>query len=170
MLSHLKRKNRPRVFLNSIKVIPKSDLTFVEKWVFNEFENLDVRLRARLAELLALPHISSVSEPRDDDLAIDIVVPKYATGSWGHANLGKIGLPMFLRPKLTIASRLFEAGTDQTVATFAVDQKMPWLYYFRRIFRLDSWLGSDSGFKSEDFEYMLIPGLMKLIDQMRKSI
>lgn len=156
--------------MNSIKVIPKSDLSFVEKWVYNELENLDATLRDRLAELITLPHISTVREAEADDLAIDIVVPKYGTGDWGHASIGDIGFPLFWRPRIKIAARIFEVHTDKTVSTYSLVQKMPWPYYFGRIFRLASWFSIRSGFKPEDFEYMLTMGLMRLLDKMRKAI
>lgn len=170
MLRHFFRKNKPRVFLNSIKVIPGSDLSFVEKWVYNELENLDVRLQARLREIITLPHTPTAREAEADDLAIDIVVPKYETGDWGHGSIGDFGLLLFWRPRIKITARIFEVRTDKTVSTFSLVQKMPWLYYFGRIFRLSSWFSIRSGFKPEDFECMLIIGLMRLLDKMRKAI
>ena len=170
MLRYFSRSIKPRVFLNSLKVVPKGELSFVEKWIYNEHEGLDLKLHNKLSELLTLPHISTVDEPKSNDLAIDIAVPKYQTGEWGYALFGEVSFPLFWRPRLEIVSRLFEVKSGKTLSTFSVIQKMPWLYYFGRIFTLSSFISIRSQFKPEDFEYVLTLGIFKLIDRMRKSI
>ena len=138
--------------------------------MFNEYDGLEFTLNNKVIELISLPSVTAIDSPKSSDLAIDIAVPEYATGNWGHASFGDIGFPLFWRPKINIEARLFELESDKTISTFSVKQKMPWLYYFSRIFTLKSYFRVQSPFEPEDFEYVLSLGLLHLIDKMRKSI
>ncbi len=158
------------MFLNAIKVVPRSDFGTVDKWMYNEYDGLEFKLLNKLVELISLPPVTAIDSPKPSDLAIDIAVPEYVTGDWGHASFGDVGFPLFFRPRIEIEARLFEIEADKTLSTFSVMQKMPWLYYFARIFTLRSYLSMRSPFEPEDFEHVLSLGLLNLIDKMRKSI
>ncbi|MHC4374440.1 MAG: hypothetical protein ACYSTO_09770 [Planctomycetota bacterium] len=170
MLRYFSRSVKPRVFLNTIKVVPKGNFGVLDKWLHNEYDGLDLKLQSKLTELISLPETSAIEDPQPSDLAIDIAVPEYQTGDWGHANLGDIGFPLFWRPRVELEARLFEIKSSKTLSTFSVLQKMPWIYYFARIFTLKSYLSFRSPFQAEDFEYLVSLGLLELIDKMRTSI
>ena len=169
--SLFKRKEKPRVFLGVLAVAPRTDLKrhLDEKGLFED-ANFDTALRQSLTEIFSLAPAQSVSSPLSSDLVLDVVIPKFQSGDAGVVSLEEIGFPIFWRPKVTVASRLYSLTTQKTKATFSVTEKMKWRQYLGRVFSWRGFLGFRPVFDRKDIEYLLYQACGKLLAKMQKAI
>ncbi|MCP4487807.1 MAG: hypothetical protein GY820_10890 [Gammaproteobacteria bacterium] len=170
MVSRFFKKEKPRVYLSSLAVVPRVGFKTIDEWGFNGRENFDGALRQELTEIFDLPHVSTIADPRKTDLALDVVIPRYQGGANGDFNFGEIGLPIFWRPKVEVRSRVFEIQSNKTLHVFSVVQKMRWLDYFSRTISLRRIFSFQPLFTIEDIEYLTLLACGNLLNRMRAKI
>lgn len=171
MLRRLFKKEKPRVFLGVLAVAPRADLKrhLDEKGLFED-ANLDISLRQSLTEIFSLAPVQSASSPLATDLVLDVVIPQFQSGDAWDVSLGEIGFPIFWRPKVTVASRLYSLTTQKIKATFSVTEKMKWGQYLSRIISWRAFLRFRPVFDRKDIEYLLYQACGKLLVKMQKAI
>ena len=171
MLERLFKKEKPRVFLGVLAVAPRTDLKrHFDEWGLFEVANLDGALRSGLTGIFSLAPVQSVESPLAGDLVLDVVIPKFQSGDAWDVSLGEIVFPVFWRPKVMVASRLYYLKTKKTKATFAVTEKMKWSEYFKRILTLRAFFRFQPVFDRKDIEYLLYQACGKLLVKMQKAI
>ena len=171
MLDRLFRKERSRVFLGSITVAPRTDLKrFLDEPGWFGDSKLDVGLRNSLEELFALPPAADVEHPEDKDLGVDILVTNFQMGEAFFIGLGRYGMPVFWRPKVTVSSRLFYLRSGETKAAFSVTEKVKWRHFIKRLFNPRTWLWTGSMFDEQDLDHLLQNACHKLLLKMTRKV
>lgn len=169
-LGRFLKRERPRVFLGTLAVVPRTDLKrhFDQLGVFQN-EDLDLPLQRTLQEIFALPPASEVSTPLSTDLGLDVLIPSFQSGDYWDVSLGEIAFPVFWRPKVTVVCRLYYLKSQKTKRTYSVTQKMPWREFigrqltWRGIFRFRPTFGA------EDLNRLLCLACHSLLDKLRKA-
>lgn len=135
MLGWIKRllaRKKPRVFLGTLAVVPRSDLKrHFEFLVASQTDNLDEGLRSSLADLFTLPPVAERVEPRDDDLVLDVIITHHQAGGIEVLELNWLPIPFGWRPKVTVTARLSDIETNQLQNTYVVTEKLPWLPFLK---------------------------------------
>ncbi|WP_153067390.1 hypothetical protein [Steroidobacter cummioxidans] len=170
MLSRLLRREKPRVFLGTLAVVPRTDLKrHLEQEGIIENESLDEALRRNLIEIFSLPLAQHVDAPLKSDLVLDVLIARFQSGEILDVGLGDAELTIFWRPKITVASRLYSLQTRKTKATFSVTEKMKWMQFMGRLF---TWRGlfRSQPFVRADMEYLLCQACVKLLARMQKAL
>jgi len=165
------RKEKPRVFLGVLAVAPRTDWKrhFDEVGLLED-ASLDTALRDGLTEIFSLPPVPAAPPFRATDLVLDVVIPKYQSGDAWDVSLGHMGFPVFWRPKVTVACRLYSVTTRKTKAIFSVTEKMTWAQYLSRIFTWRAYFRFRPVFDRKDMDYLLYQACGKLLEKMQKAI
>lgn len=171
MLRRFFKKEKPRVFLGVLAVAPRTDVKrhLDEKGVFEDAD-LDSTLRQSLVEIFSLAPVQTVTSPLPTDFVLDVVIPKFQSGDVWDVSLGEIAFPIFWRPKVTVASRLYSLTTQKTKATFSVTEKMKWGHYLGRIISWRAFFRFRPVFDRKDIEFLLYQACDKLLVKMLKVI
>jgi hypothetical protein len=171
VLGRFFKKEKPRIFLGVLAVAPRRDLKrHLDEWGMFGNADLDSALRESLTEIFSLAPMQSVDSPLSTDLVLDVVIPEFQSGDAWDVSMGDIGLPIFWRPKVTVASRLYYLKTKKTWATFSVTEKMKWSEYFGRVLTWRSFFRFRPMFDRKDVEYLLYQACGKLLTKMQKAI
>jgi len=81
VLEKILKREKPRVYLGTLAIAPRSDIKrHFDEWGMFKKEDLDSDLRKSLSEILSLPLAKNVTDPKSNDLVIDVVVPKLQSG------------------------------------------------------------------------------------------
>jgi hypothetical protein len=124
----------PRLYVGSVSVASDGKLLqHLEGLVGAKLPVLDRALLDELCEQLLLPQAATVETPRATDLAVDVVLQRYRFGSASDFWLGSASIPMYWRPKVRVAARLYHLQSQETKATFLVSQAVPWSAYLNRV-------------------------------------
>lgn len=123
---------------------------------------MDRALLVELAELLSYPTAATVEAPQSTDMAVDVVLQGYRLGSATDLSLGTAGLPMYWRPKVRLAARLYHLQSNKTKTTFRVTQKMPWSAFLNRALSWRVLLGLEQPGRRSDLEGLLRQASKKL--------
>lgn len=170
MLNKIINTEKPRVFLGTLAVAPRSDIKrHLDQWGMFKSEDLDSSLRQNLKEIFSLPSADEVVEPKSNDLVLDVVVPMFQSGDAWDLSFGEIVIPLMWRPKLTVSSRLYYLKSEKTKATFSVTEKMRFGQYISRLFTWRAILRFRPVFDSKDMEYLLYQACQKLLMKMQKE-
>jgi len=171
VLKRLFKKDKPRLWLGTVAVAPRSDWGrhFDEWGVFGK-EDLDSLIRMTLENILDLPSAINAKNLSDNDYALDIVVPKFQSGDAWDVSLGDIGFPLVWRPKIEIGSRLVNLRTGKTVYTATVEVKLGWRKYFSRLLTFRGIIRFKPLFDSNDMNELLYKACMKLLHRLRKAV
>ena len=149
---------------------PRADIKkHLDQWGMFKNEDLDSDLGQSLKEIFYLPSACEVDEPKNNDLVLDVVVPKFQSGDAWDLSLGEFGIPLMWRPKVTVSSRLYYLKSDKTKATFSVTEKMKLSQYFSRLFTWRAVFRFRPVFDSKDMEYLLYQACHKLLLKMKKA-
>ena len=171
MFSKILKGEKPRVYLGALAVAPRTDIKrHMEQWGDFQSEDLDDSLKASLGEIFSLPSANNVEDPKNSDLGLDVVVPKFQSGDAWDLSLGEWGIPLFWRPKVMVTSRLFYLKSKKTKATFSITQKMKWGEYIRRLFTWRAFLRFSPVFNKGDMDYLLYQACHKILIKMQKAI
>ncbi len=142
MFSKLYRREKKKVYLGRLVVAPRGKFETWDSWGLFKSEDLEGEIRSKLEGLFSLPTIDERSEPKKSDLALEVVVLKLQGGEFEFADLGSLGgFPVFWRPKIEVAARLYNIESGKTHASSKAKEKMPWSQYlsgvlsFRGLFR-----------------------------------
>ncbi len=172
MLNRIFKKEKPRLWLGVVAVAPRSDLgRHLDEWnIFAQREDLDTSIRQTLESIFDLPHASNAQDPKNNDYALDIVVPKFQSGDAWDVSLGDLGFPLIWRPKIEIGARLVNLKSGKTVYTTMVKAKLKWRSYFARLFTLRTILRFKPMFDSNDMNHLLQEACISLLHKLRKAI
>lgn len=127
---------------------------------------LDNALLAELAELLPLPRAETVDAPLATDLAFDVDLHS-RTGSATDVSLGTAGLPLYWRPSVRLAARLYHLRSMQPEATFYVTERMPWSRYLGRVLSWRVLAGLEPPARRSDLEQLLRQAAEKLLTRVQ---
>ena len=167
MLRRLLRRESARLFLGTLAVAPRGDFVrHLEDLPLLAPAPLERALLAKLVELICVPPVSAADPLRPSDLAFDVVVQGYQFGGSMDVALGSHGFPMFWRPKVRVAARLFYAQSNKTKAVFTVTERMPWSAYMSRVLSWKVMLGLARPSTRSDLERLLEGASQKLMDKV----
>ncbi|WP_160154645.1 hypothetical protein [Microbulbifer sp. ALW1] len=169
MLKRFFRREKSNIYLGTIAVVPRSDIkSKLDPWGSLSDEDMDLSLREYLAQIFDIPCANGVSNPEDTDLVLDVMVPKFQSGDLWDVSIGEVAFPIFWRPKIEIASRLYNLKTGKTVTTTRAKSKMPWREYFSRLFSWRSFLGFKPLFDSSDMNKLLLKACIEVLSKFKK--
>ncbi|MGI9415095.1 MAG: hypothetical protein ACR2PM_15580 [Hyphomicrobiales bacterium] len=179
-LRKLFRREPPRIFLGALAVAPRTDFKrFFESTAVTSIfditgllnpEDLDGEIRKALTGLFTLPPISSRDPPKDSDLALDVIVPKFQSGEFIPVPVHRIIIPFFWRPKLTVAARLYVVETGQTLSTYSVTEKVGWKDYGKRLVSPYRMLDIEPMFTADDSKRLLYKACIKLLEKIKRDV
>ena len=180
-LKRLFRRERPRIYLGTLAVLPRSDLKrFLEQrgalldiLTGTTPQSLDDALRGALIGLFDLPTVDEREDPRSSDLAIDVFVPKYQSGEFLPATIGPVILPFMWRPKVTVAAHVYEIDTRATKAAYSITKKLSWSAYAKRLVSPTVLLpvpGSAPMFGADDVKVLFYKACIQLLEKVEKRV
>ena len=170
MLDRFLKREKPRVFLGALAVVPRKDMKrYLDQCGLFQNESFDHSLRANLEEIFSLPPASEITAPTSTDLGLDVLIPSFQSGDYWDVSLGEIGFPVFWRPKVTVACRLYHLKSDKTKRTFSVTQKMPWGEFLSRQFTWQALFRFRPTFDAEDMKRLLYGACHSILDKLRKA-
>lgn len=168
MLGLFRKKRRPRVFLGTLAVAPRTDLRRCLEQDGNGTADNHARLQRALTEIFDLPPLSELSAPDSTDLGLDVVVTRFqAGGAWGiDVEAGGFAGPIFWlwAPKIDLGARLYRAATLKTIYTFRIRERLGWRELLRRITN-----GTGFVFDWQDLESLLCRASYRLLAQVRQK-
>jgi len=164
------KHSKPRVFLGSLTIEPRSSLKKVEEWGFYKNVDSDSELRKGLEEIFCLPLASEVSEPLKTDLVLDVVIPKFLLGAGGLIDESLGGLPFFWRPNIKVRARLYSLKSKKTKYTFSATAVISGWRFFNSIFSFKNLIGAYPAFGKSDIEYLLFKACSKILQDIDKKI
>ena len=171
MLRRLMMKREPsRLFLGSLSVASGNLIHHLEGLVGTPPPALDRALLAELSGLLPLPKADTVGTPLATDMAFDVALQDYRSGSATDFSLGAVGLPMYWRPRVRLAARLYYFRSKQPKATFHVTQRMPWSVYLNRVLSWRVLMGLEHPARRSDLEQLLRQATERLVTQLRDFV
>lgn len=168
VLKNIFRREKPRVYLGTLAVIPRTGIkkTF-DSWDLTGYVEPDGKLKQNLIEVFCLPPSSSISEPLESDLVIDVLISEFQLGA---ALLSDIPLPLFWRPKITLVSRLYHFKSGETKNIISVTEKIPWTEFVRRLLTFQGIIQLRPLFNSDDLEQLLYVASGKVMAKIKKSV
>ncbi|AJQ94866.1 hypothetical protein [Gynuella sunshinyii] len=170
MFKNLFRKEKPRVFLGNLAVVPRTGIKkHFDQWGAFESTDLDSSLSMNLKSIFSLPLASEVDSPRKTDLVIDVVVTKFQAGEALGCTAGDFGFPVMWRPKVSVSSRLYYLVSGATKSTFSQTEKMSLTQYLNRIFSWRAFWRFRPIFDSKDLEYLLYQACNKLLLKIKQK-
>lgn len=169
MFSILKKKEKSKLFMGAIAVVPRSEFMKVDEWGLFKGESLEDSVKVKLENLFSLPHIPESNSVNDQDLALDIIVSKIQGGEFTSLQTTPIDVPIFWRPKIQIKARLFYINSKKTKSTFEVSRKMPWGTYLNRVFSLRGIIRFKPLFEPVDLEPIMYSACEQLIKKLAKQ-
>ena len=169
VFDRLLKREKSRVFLGALAVVPRKDMKrYIDQWGMFQSESFDNSLQTTLLEIFALPPASEVVAPMSTDLGLDVLIPSFQSGDYWDVSLGEIGLPIFWRPKVTVACRLYYLKSQKTKSTFSVTQKMPWGEFVSRQLTWRAIFRFRPPFDAEDMNRLLYIACQSLLVKLRK--
>lgn len=168
MLKNIFRREKPRVYLGALAVVPRTGIkkTF-DSWNLTGFIEPDGKLKQNLIEVFCLPLSSSISEPLESDLVIDVFISEFQLGT---ALLTDVPLPIFWRPKIILVSRLYHFKSGETKNIISVTEKMPWVEFARRLLTIQGLIQLKPLFNSDDLDRLLYVASGKVMAKIKKSV
>jgi hypothetical protein len=170
MFSNLFKKKRERVYIDSLVVAPRDEISKIDEWGIFESIDLEGSARERLVEIFQLHHISERIGVEKNDLALDVVVINLQGGEFGGVHATGFFLPLFWRPKVQIRSRLYFIESNKNKASFSVNVKMPWKEYVSRLFTFNGLIRYKPLFDFNDIDTLLTKGSLELMKKMLKLL
>ena len=170
MFGRFLRRNKPRVFLGTLAVVPRTDFKKIDEWGLLENANLDIELKASLVDIFSLPLASQATDPKSTDLVLDVIISNYQSGDAWSVDLGEMGFPIFWRPKVEVRSRLYYLKTNKIKHVFSAKYKMKWSSFISRLFTWRSFFRFKPLFDKTDMELLVYQACDNLLIKMRKKI
>jgi hypothetical protein len=170
MLRRLLRREPRRLFVGELGVAPRRDLLRrLEDGLFVEPMDLEWALLAELRGMLAVPPASDVADPGPADLACDIALQRLRRGQYMDVALWTDSVPVFWRPQVRLAVRLYELRSKKTKATFSVTQRMPWREFLYRVLSWRVLVRMESPALRSDMERLLHRAAERVKDRLHRK-
>jgi hypothetical protein len=171
MIKSFFTKEKPRLYLDSVMVIPRSEWKSFDEWNWvNRKEDFEQSARQKLETLFNFPHVSTAENIGKKDVALEVALLKIQGGEFAALDFGVGAIPIFWRPKVTLKARLYGIKSGKTVSTFSVTEKVSWKYYLLRVFSLRGVFRYKPLFDQEDINMLLHKACTVLITQMSKKL
>ena len=154
MLNRFFKKDRPRIFLGNLSVVPRTGFkSSFEQWnLFNRStEDFDEKIRKSLEEIFTFPLAENISEPNPSDLVIDVMVPDFQGGQFLLDDI-----PLFWHPKVK--------------KKFMITKKMTLRNYLDRAFSLRGFIRLKPLFDSKDIDYLTSEACHELLLRVKNEI
>ena len=166
MFNRIFKREKPKVYLGTIAVVPRND--FKRHFEHNIYtgENLEVSLQNRLHEIFNFPLSSERANPSKTDLAVDVVIAKFQAGNTLNVHAGDFGIPIFWRPKIELASKLYNLNTGETKLITTITTKLSWRNYLSRLFTWRALIGFRPMFDAQDMEKLLTEACLQLLPKL----
>lgn len=165
------KREPARLFLGSVSDATGNVVRHLEGLMGTSHPVVDQALLMELAELIAVPKADSVDAPLlATDMAFDVAVQSYRSGSVADLSLGPIGFPMYWRPRVGLAARLYHLQSQKTKATFHVNQRMPWSVYLSRVLSWRVLFGFERPARPGDLELLLRQATERLVMKLRGAV
>jgi hypothetical protein len=161
------KREPSRLFVGSLSVASGNLVRHLEGLVGTPPPALDRALLVELSELLPFPAADTVETPLETDIAFDVALQDYRSGSSTDLSLGAVGLPMFWRPRVRLAARLYHLRSKQPKATLHVTQRMPWSVYLNRVLSWRVLVGLQHPARRSDLEQLLRQATERLVTRVR---
>lgn len=166
MLKNIFKREKARVYLGVLAVVPRTGIKkSFESWDLTGYMGPDGNLKNKLIEIFCLPPSSSISEPLESDLVIDVLISEFQLGA---ALLSDV--PVFWRPKITLVSRLYNFKSGETKNIISVTEKMPWSEFARRVLTVQGIFQWRPLFNNGDLEKLLYVASEKVMVKIRKAV
>ena len=170
MFGKLFKREKPRVYLGNMAIMPRSSLKKIDEWGIKGNESLEGPLYSSLQEIFSLPSLDTLENPKESDLALDVFISDYQAGEVLDFNLGEIGFPIFWRPKVEVKSRLYVIKTKEIKTVITINEKLKWSNFISRLFTWRAMLRLRPIFDKDDMEVLLYKACEKHLIKLRKSI
>lgn len=170
MISRLFNKAKPRVYLGKVVVAPRNEVKKIDQWGLFQSEDLEEGIRAKINGIFSLPYLDERDGEKKSDLALEVVILKVQGGELESATLEDIALPIFWRPKIEIAARLYNIDSGKTYKTFETIEKMSWLQYFSGVFSLRGLVRYRPMFGVKELEPLLYRACERVLIYMAKAV
>jgi hypothetical protein len=169
VLRGLMKRVPPRLFVGNLSVASGNLVRHLEGLVGTPPPALDRALLVELSELLPLPKADTVEAPLPTDMAFDVALQDYRSGSATDLALGAVDLPMYWRPRIRLAARLYRLRSKEPKATFHVTQRMPWIVYLNRVLSWRVLVGMEHPARRSDLNQLLRQATERLLTRVRDS-
>lgn len=168
MLKSIFKKEKPRVYLGTLAVVPRTGIKkSLDSWYLSGFVELDGKLKDSLDEIFCIPPASSISDSLESDLVIDVLISEFQLGG---ALLSDVPIPILWRPKVTLVSRLSYLKSGKAKRVVSVTEKMPWGEFFRRLLTFQGLIQLRPVFNVNDLEKLLYIGSSKVFAKIISSV
>ena len=168
-LRRLTKGESPRLFVGTLSVASGDIVRHLEGLGGTPPPALDRALLVELSELLHLPKADTVDTPLATDMAFDVALQDYRFGSATDFSLDTVGLPMYWRPRIRLAARLYHLQSRQLKSTFRVTERMPWSKYLNRLLSWRVLVGLEHPARRGDLEELLRHAAQRLVKRVRES-
>lgn len=168
MLKNIFKREKSRIYLGALVVVPRAGIKKnFDSWSLTGAVEPDVHLKETLNEIFCLPPSSSISDPLESDLIIDVLISDFQLGA---ALFSEVIIPIFWRPKITLVSRLYYFKSGKTKKTISVTEKMPWGQFIRRMLTMQGIIQLRSPFNNSDIETLLYIASGKIMTKVKNSV
>jgi len=164
------KREKPKVYLGKITVVPRG---YLKRSLENNLytgESLEDSLEVFLNETFDMPLASECAIPNKTDLAIDVIIENFQAGNYLDLHAGDFSFPIFWRPKIEIASKLYIMSTGETKNSVSITVKLPWKEYFSRLFTWRAFFGFRPMFDTEDMEKLLARACLQLLQKLIRVV
>jgi hypothetical protein len=164
------KREKPNVYLGKITVVPRSHLRRSLENNLYAGESLEDSLHSHLNTIFDIPLASECTSPNKTDLAIDVIIENFQAGNFLEMHTGEFSFPIIWRPKIKIASRLYNINTGKTKIAVLVTIKLPWKEYLSRLFTWRAILGFRPMFDAEDMKILLSQACLRLLQKTIRAV
>lgn len=171
MIQSFFKKEKPKLYLDSVLVIPRNEWKTVDEWNWiRRKEDFEQEARQKLESLFNFPHVSTANNVGSKDLAIEVALLKIQGGEFDALDFGVGAIPILWRPKVSLKARLYRISGGKTFSTFSVTKKISWKFYLLRTFSLRGFFRYKPLFDQEDINHLLYEACSELIHKMSKKL
>jgi hypothetical protein len=170
MMRGMIHRTPPRLFVGKLSVAGKGSLVRqLESLSSAVPSNMDRALLGDLGDVLALPSVDTAGSLQPSDLAFDVVLQGYRFGSTGDLSLGSGGIPLYWRPQVRLAARLYHPVSNKTKKTITLDRSMSWGEYFRRVLSWRVLAGLEPPAGRGDMQHLLQQAGKELVTRLERA-
>lgn len=160
------------MYLDSIHVASRGDIETCDEWSwFKKSESFEDGIKYAMEDIFKLPHISTESDIRKNDLGLQVAIVNYQGGDFDTVSLSSLVIPFFWRPKIEIRSRLYYLKSQNTFSEFEIVERVSLSNYLKRVISINGLiLRYKPLYNKEDMVHLLLIGSIRLVNKMRSKI
>ena len=162
---------KPRVYLSSIRVESEAEPELLEAFYSEDCAALRSRILDRLDALVTLPHVSTITDTRTSDLALDLLVPRFEAGIWVYDMRYRLfQYSPGWRPWLELKARLCRVVSGETIRAVSVTAKMSPELHAARTRSLRALLAMQPLYQPRDLDSLVADGCLQALERLRSSV